>query len=128
MTEKNKNREKVYGLLKSGYSYKEIMRLTGLSYSTVSRYKYEMNENGSLTYESARIRKYTNMTDLEIEWTAVVNVIRFYTGCVEPIPLPLDKVHPNPLWQKVAEENIERFGTKMKPLPLPQTGGVRSVS
>ena len=127
MTEKNKNREKVYGLLKSGYSYKEIMRLTGLSYSTVSRYKYEMNENGSLTYESARIRKYTNMTDLEIEWTAVVNVIRFYTGCIEPIPLPLDKVHPNPLWQKVAEENIKRFGTKMKPLPLPQTGGARSV-
>lgn len=119
MTEKNKNREKVYGLLKSGYSYKEIMRLTGLSYSTVSRYKYEMNENGSLTYESARIRKYTNMTDLEIEWTAVVNVIRFYTGCVEPIPLPLDKVHPNSLWQKVAEENINRFRDRKEPLPLP---------
>lgn len=119
MTKENENRKKVYDLVKKGYNNKEVMKLTGLSLSSVKRYIEEIYDKESFVYETERKRKSTNMTDLEIEWTAVVNVIRFYTGCIEPIPLPLDKVHPNPLWQKVAEENINRFRDRKEPLPLP---------
>lgn len=56
--------------------------------------------------------------DFDVEWTAAVNVVRWYMGCQEYLPLPKEP-HPDPLWQGIAEQNIRRWKRGLTPLPLP---------
>lgn len=120
MMEQENDKKEVYDLIRQGWLLKDIVKITGYSYSTVKRCKEELCESGSLVYEKERTIKQTYLSDLEVEWTAVVNVIRFYMGCRQPIQLPAGKKHPDPRWQKIAEENINRFYDRKKPLPLPE--------
>lgn len=79
-------RKMIYGMMEQGLSDAEIKKLTGLSHSTINKYRVEVQDLGIVLAPRKKEKASHMRPDFWDEWTDEINYLRVTVFGLEPFP------------------------------------------